>query len=100
MWEAPETTAQDRQEIVRLLLERVTIEVQGDSDQVDVTLHWAGGVTSQHRVIRPVARYEQLATYAELIARIDTLRHTGASFAQIAEHLNRAGFAPDRKSVV
>jgi len=37
-----------------------------------VTLHWAGGVTSQHRVIRPVARYEQLATYAELIARIDT----------------------------
>jgi DNA invertase Pin-like site-specific DNA recombinase len=98
VWEAPETTAQDRQEIVRLLLERVTIEVQGDSDQVDVTLHWAGGVTSQHRVIRPVARYEQLATYAELIARIDTLRHTGASFAQIAEHLNRAGFAPPKRT--
>jgi DNA invertase Pin-like site-specific DNA recombinase len=98
VWGAPETTAQDRQEIVRLLLERVTIEVQGDSDQVDVTLHWAGGVTSQHRVIRPVARYEQLSTYAELIARIDTLRHAGTSFAQIAEHLNRAGFSPPKRT--
>ena len=98
VWEAPETTAQDRQEIVRVLLDRVTIEVQGNSDQVDVTLHWAGGVTSQHRVIRPVARYEQLSTYAELIARIDTLRHAGASFAQIAEHLNHAGFAPPKRT--
>jgi DNA invertase Pin-like site-specific DNA recombinase len=98
VWDAPETTAQERQEIVRLLLERVTIEVQGDSDQVDVTLHWAGGVTSQHRVIRPVARYEQLSTYAELMARIDTLRHGGASFAQIAEHLNRAGFYPPKRT--
>jgi DNA invertase Pin-like site-specific DNA recombinase len=98
VWEAPETTAQERQEIVRLLLERVTIEVQGDSDQVDVTLHWAGGVTSQHRLIRPVARYEQLSTYVALMARIDTLRHGGASFAQIAEHLNRAGFSPPKRT--
>jgi DNA invertase Pin-like site-specific DNA recombinase len=81
VWEAPETTAHERQEIVRVLLERVTIAVQGDSDHVDVTLHWAGGVTSQHRVIRPVARYAQLSTYAELMAQIDTLRHGGASCA-------------------
>jgi hypothetical protein len=83
---------------VRLLLERVTIEVQGNSDQVDVTLPWAGGVTRQHRVMRPVARYEQLSTYAEFIARIDTLRHAGASFAPIAEHLKRAGFAPPKRT--
>lgn len=59
LWAAPETTAQDRQEIVRVLLEQVTVDVQGDSAQVDVTLRWAGGVQSQHRVSRPVACYEQ-----------------------------------------
>jgi hypothetical protein len=56
LWAAPETAPQDRQEIVRLLLEKVTVDVQGDSEQVDVMLHWAGGVKSQHRVLRPVAR--------------------------------------------
>jgi hypothetical protein len=59
LWAAPATTAQDRQEIVRVLLEQVTVDVQGDSEQVDVTLRWAGGVQSQHRVSRPVACYEQ-----------------------------------------
>lgn len=98
LWAAPETTAQDRQEIVRLLLEQVTVDVQGDKEQVDVTLHWAGGVESRHWVIRPVARYEQLSTYPRLLARIDTLRHDGMSFEQIAEHLNREGFYPPKRS--
>jgi len=47
------------------------VDVQGDSEQVDVTLRWAGGVQSQHRVSRPVACYEQLATYPRLLARIE-----------------------------
>ena len=98
LWGASETTAQDRQEIVRLLLEQVTVAVQGDSEQVDVTLHWAGGVASQHRVIRPVARYEQLSTYPQLLARIDTLHSEGVSFEQIAAHLNRDGFYPPKRT--
>jgi DNA invertase Pin-like site-specific DNA recombinase len=98
LWVAPETTAQDRQEIVRLLLEQVRVDVQGDSELVDVTLRWSGGVESQHRVSRPVARYEQLSTYPRLLARIDTLRHDGMNFEQIAEHLNCAGFYPPKRS--
>src|SRR5881628_51508 len=98
LWAAPETAPQDRQEIVRLLLEKVTVDVQGDSAQVDVMLHWAGGVKSQHRVLRPVARYEQLSTYPRVLARIDTLRRDGVSFEQIAEHLNREGFSPPRRT--
>ena len=98
LWAAPETSAQDRQEIVRLLLEQVTVEVQGDSEQVDVTLHWAGGGQSQPRVIRPVARYEQLSTYPKFLSRIDQLRHDGRSFEQIAEHLNREDFYPPKRT--
>jgi DNA invertase Pin-like site-specific DNA recombinase len=98
LWEAPETTPQERQEIVRVLLAQVTVDVIDDSEQVDVTLQWAGGVTSQHRVIRPVARYTQLSTYPRLMARIDTLRRIGLSFAQIAAHLNHDGFAPPKRT--
>jgi DNA invertase Pin-like site-specific DNA recombinase len=98
LWTAPETSAQDRQEIVRLLLEQVTVDVQGDSELVDMTLHWAGGVQSQHRVIRPVARYEQLSTYPQLLARIDQLRQGGMSFEHIAAHLNREAFYPAKRS--
>jgi hypothetical protein len=65
VWQAPETTAQDRQEIVRLLVERVTVNVHEDSEQVDVTLQWAGGVTSAYRLRRPVARYDQLSNYPD-----------------------------------
>jgi hypothetical protein len=53
---------------------RVTVNVHEDSEQVDVTLQWAGGVTSAHRLRRPVARYDQLSTYPDLLAHIDGLR--------------------------
>lgn len=98
LWAASETTAQDRQEIVRLLLDQITVDVQGDSEQVKVTLHWAGGVESHHRVIRPVARYDQLSTYPQLLARINTLHGDGVSFEQIAVHLNREGFYPPKRT--
>jgi hypothetical protein len=98
LWQAPETTAQDRQEIVRVLVERVTVNVHEDSEQVEVTLQWAGGVTSAHRLRRPVARYDQLSNYPDLLAHIDGLRQSGHSFAQIAAQLNRAGFAPPKRT--
>jgi len=72
LWEAPETTAQDRHEMVRLWLERVPIDVPGASEHVSVTIHWAGGVRREHRVIRPVARYDQLSTYQGLLDRLNT----------------------------
>jgi hypothetical protein len=56
LWEASETTAQDRPEMVRLLGERVTMDVPGASEHVSGTIQGAGGVCRAHRVIRPVAR--------------------------------------------
>ena len=99
IWHAATTTPQDRQEIVRLVLDRVVVNVEGESDQVELTLHWSGGFTSQHRLIRPVARYEQLSDYRALRERIDVLRKRGESFAKIAEHLNREGFHPPKRTL-
>jgi len=96
--QAPETTAQDRQEIVRLLGERVTVTVHDDSEQVDGTLPWAGGATSAHRLRRPVARDDQLSTYPDLVAHSHGRRQTGHRVAQMAAPLHRAGFAPPKRT--
>jgi len=98
LWRQVTTTAAHRQEMVRCLLDRVIVNVEGDSEQVDVTLHWAGGFESQHRLTRPVARYEQLSNYDELIAKIDELREQGESFASISRALNVEGFHPPKRT--
>jgi hypothetical protein len=98
VWEAATTTPVDRQRIVRLLLERVVVTVQGASDHVEVALHWVGGFTSQHELIRPVLRYEQLAEFERLVARIEELREQGWSFARIADQLNQEGFRPAKRA--
>ena len=98
LWAHSTTTAAHRQEIVRCLLDSVIVNVEDDSEQVDVTLHWAGGFESQHRLIRPVSRYEQLSNYDELIAKIDKLREQGESFASIAHVLNAEGFRPPKRT--
>jgi hypothetical protein len=97
LWQAPETTPQERQEIVRGLLEQVTVAVLDDREPVQVRLHWAGGERSPHRVIRPVARYSQLSTYPMLMTRITTLRQAGRSVGQSAAARERDGFRPPKR---
>ncbi len=94
LWNAPGTTATDRQAIIRHLVERVVVDVQGESERVDVEVHWSGGFVSQHELIRPVASYRQLSSYNELMARVDDLRNAGCTSAQIADQLNGEGFHP------
>jgi DNA invertase Pin-like site-specific DNA recombinase len=98
LWNAPTTTPADRQRIVRLLVERVVVHIQGESDHTDVTLHWAGGFTSQHGLVRPVLRCDQMADYERLMGRITELRSQGLSFAAIAKQLNREGFRPVKQA--
>jgi DNA invertase Pin-like site-specific DNA recombinase len=99
LWQAPTTTAADRQRVVRLLVEEVVVAVQGDSERVDVTIHWAGGERTGHEVVRPVRRYEQLADHARLLNRVDELRKEGLKLAEVAERLNREGFRPPKRSL-
>lgn len=98
LWHADSTTAADRQRLVRFLIERVEILVQGATDQVAVSIHWAGGFVSQHELVRAVQRYEQLADYPRLRARIEALRAQGQSLAQVADCLNQEGFHPPKRA--
>jgi hypothetical protein len=54
LWRAETTTQQERQTIVRLLLERVLVEVVGDTEKVRVECHWHGGVRTPHELTRPL----------------------------------------------
>jgi len=98
LWQAPTTTAADRQRIVRLLVKEVVATVRGESEWVDVAIHWAGGSSSSHELVRPVQRYQQMADYGRLLNRIDELRTAGQTLARVAEQLNREGFHPPKRS--
>jgi DNA invertase Pin-like site-specific DNA recombinase len=98
LWQAPGTTAADRQRVVRLLVEEVVATVQGQSERVDVKIRWAGGQMTGHEVVRPVKCYEQLAEYDRLCKRIDELREGGSTLVEVAERLNQEGFRPPKRS--
>lgn len=96
-WQAPTTTAADRQAIVRQLLERVVITVRGESEQVEAQIHWLGGYATQATLIRPVARLDQLSYYPQLVARVIALHAAGEGPSAIARQLNAEGWHPAKR---
>lgn len=94
IWHSPATENSDRQRIVRLLIERVEVVVQGATDRVDVSLRWSGGFTSHYELVRPVRRYDQTADFERLKSRIAELKVLGRSYPEIATCLNEEGFQP------
>ena len=97
IWHASTTSPKDQQAILRHLIDCVTVVVQGESEHVDVTIHWSGGFKSQHEQTRPVARYDQLMDYDRLVARILELRKDGKTSGEIASMLNQEGFKPPKR---
>jgi hypothetical protein len=98
LWHTQTTTPEDRQRVARLLLEQVTVAVEGTTDRVDVELRWAGGFVSRHTLYRPVQTYEQLSNYDELVRRIDALHAERMTLSEIAATLNAEGFHPPKRS--
>jgi hypothetical protein len=92
LWQAATTSMAERKEIVRCLVEKVVVQVRADSENVPVTIHWQGGMTTEHVLQRPVRCYEQLQEFAELRERIVQLRREGRTVAEIAAQLNRDGY--------
>jgi hypothetical protein len=92
LWHAETTTVADRQAIVRQLVERVVVTVQGESEKVDLEIHWIGGYRTQTQRCRPVARLEQLSYYSELLSRAAALHQQGLGRGAIADALNAEGW--------
>jgi len=97
LWSADSTTAVDRQQLIRLLIERIAVTVQGQSEQVKLCITWLGGFVSEHAFVPSVGSYAQLADYRRLCDRIEELRGQGKSMADVATSLNAEGFRPPRR---
>ena len=52
LWAAPETAPQDRQEIVRLLLEKVTVDVQGEASIMASATPFCFCTTQKHLAVK------------------------------------------------
>jgi hypothetical protein len=94
---AATTTASDRRVVVRHLVERVEVAVQGETEWADVVVHRSGGFASRHEVRRPVRRLEQSRDYSALMDRVLELHRAGRTSGEIAERLNAEGFRPAKR---
>jgi len=97
LWRAPTTTQTERQAIIRLLVQRVVVTVQGESEHVAVRVDWVGGHSTEAPLIRPVARLEQLSYYPQLQARVVALYTQGKDRTTIAQTLNAEGWRPAKR---
>jgi DNA invertase Pin-like site-specific DNA recombinase len=97
LWRAPTTTNDERQTIVRLLLERVLVSVVDGSEQVRLECHWHGGNRTAHMVVRPVARLKTLSSYTALVTRAAELHRMGNRYAAIATILNQEDWRPPKR---
>lgn len=88
LWRAPTTTAAERKQIARLMLECVVLSVAGGSEKTQIECTWAGGQKTRHSFVRPVRWTSQLARSAELKQRIAELVAVGLRPPAIARQLN------------
>jgi DNA invertase Pin-like site-specific DNA recombinase len=98
VWHVPSTTQADRKELLRILIEDITVNVAGDSELVDVTITWAGGHQTTGQAVRPVGRLDQLSYYPALLARVTELAAAGRNNRQIAGVLNAEGYRPPKRT--
>ena len=63
LWNAADTPAADRKEIVRALIERVTVTIPGDAEQAMARIEWIGGTATEHALRRPISCYRRLADF-------------------------------------
>ena len=94
LWVAPTTAIMDRKESLRQVVSRVVVDVQGNSERVQVRVEWVGGAVTTGEIVRPVQRWEQLSYYPQLCTRVVALATERRSAARIADQLNAEGYRP------
>ncbi len=97
LWHAEGTSAMDRKQIIRCVVDRVVLVIDRSTELNQVTIVWQGGMETKHDLARPVGSFEQLKDYRRLTERIRELHTAGFHYFQIADMLNREGFVPPRR---
>lgn len=100
LWAAPTTTVKDRQEILRLLIERVVVAVESNTEKVFIEIQWSGGYKTSANLNRTVGKLKQLSYYNELVNRAKELREGYRSIVEITDILNQEGFRPTKQGSI
>jgi hypothetical protein len=92
IWNHPRANMVLKKQIVRTLIEEIVVDVDESTDEVFLTVHWAGGHHTPLRVSRRSGRSRRKAN--DLAAVVDTLRKVLNDTA-IATALNREKIGTD-----
>ena len=89
VWSAPTTTDRDRKQLLRTLIEEVTVDVNREERHASLTLRWQGGAITE--LIVPLPRYQSPIRTAE--DTVALMRRLAVHYddATIAGILNRQG---------
>lgn len=98
LWSAPTTTDAQRKEIIRQVVDRVVLEVEGNSERVQLSIEWVGGSSTPLKMTRQVFEYEQLSFYPQLCQKLRDLVAAGVDRETIAEQLTQAGYHPPKQT--
>ncbi len=98
-WRQGVLSKAEKAEILRLMIERVTVTVIDKSERVAVEVQWQGGVRTKAEIRRSVREVCQLSYFDALRARVVALYAQGYACAKVAATLNAEGWKPARKAV-
>jgi len=98
LWSSDNTSGKDRQELVRILIEQIVVEVVEGSELLSVAVHWTGGYQSHHETRRTVATFDELKDSELLLGRAQQLYNLGYPRKDLIATLNDEGFHPARQS--
>ena len=97
LWSARSTTYAQRKEIIRQVIQKVIVKVEGDSEQVQATIEWVGGDVTQDKIIRPVAKWTQLSRYPQLCQRLEEMVAAKLTTIEMITLLHQEGFHPPKQ---
>ncbi|NJM99979.1 MAG: recombinase family protein [Phormidesmis sp. RL_2_1] len=97
LWFSETTTQTQRKEIIRQVIQKITVTVEGESEKVQMIVEWAGGDTRKAHLVRPVAKWTQLSYYPQLCHQLEQLAQENITTDEIIERLHQAGFRPPKR---
>ncbi len=92
LWKAPTTKNSQRKQVLRLLIDDVTLRLCDEPWSIEVAIRWRTGKVSRHRTARPVVNPHKTAP--ETVERIRQLM--GQMDRDIAKVLNEEGYRTGR----
>ncbi|MCP4686387.1 MAG: recombinase family protein [bacterium] len=97
VWNAPSTTAADRKQILRFLIQEVIVDQKRAQGKVWFQINWQTGAISEHWYIRRVRSYAEHARFEQIQQRIRELHEEQKLDDEIAAILNTEGFRTTKR---